>query len=216
MDKIFVLGIGQLGQEVAKYLIYYGKSIILIDKNEEKLKNFQKLNASIAVLNSENIDALRELEIRENDRVFVSMGENIGSSIITTQNLIDLGIKNIFVRVIDKRHEKIIKSLGIKNTIRPYKVAAKQLIYKLINDIDALPFGDSKHLIVNLINNKIKKLQIKDIKINIKNFQIILVRPNNKDDSFIPNGETKIDIGDKVTILTSIDQVKDVNKLFLK
>ncbi|WHP39305.1 MAG: NAD-binding protein [Mollicutes bacterium] len=189
----------------------------LVDKDSTPLENYKHENISLNLLNSEQKNALEDLGINTEDTVLISMGSNLRSSILTCQNLLDIGIEKIYVRVVDERHERIMKSIGIdeKYIIRPYKIASDNCVYKMTYDFDVFVIDkESDYLILRIINNKVNNKTLKDLKLNKKDIHVLLLTPNGEINSIIPEGETKINLGDTLSIVTKNKNKRQISKIF--
>ncbi len=99
-----VIGLGQFGMSLARELIKNDSDVLVIDVDAKKVQEISKIATHAVICDSTNETALEEVGIRSIDVVIVAIGENVQASILTTAMLIDLGIKNIMVKVDTECH----------------------------------------------------------------------------------------------------------------
>ena len=63
----------------------------------------------------------------------VAIGENFEATVLTTLNLLDLGLKRVIVRANDANQERILSSLGVTEILSPESEVAEVVSERLIN-----------------------------------------------------------------------------------
>lgn len=127
-----VIGLGKFGYYVANGLIEQGKKVIIADKNENSTRDLADKTDMIFILDSTDVNALKEAGFSNLDFVILSIGENIESSILTLMALKEIGVKNIITKAITLVHGKILSKLGASKVIYPEKEAAQHLLRSFI------------------------------------------------------------------------------------
>ena len=95
-----IIGIGRFGFALAKTLIEAGKEVIVLDNNENKIKQIRSLTENAFVVNNLDKETLEETGIQNCETVFVCIGEKIDVSILTTLNVINMGVKRVISKAI--------------------------------------------------------------------------------------------------------------------
>lgn len=210
--NIWIIGLGLFGNEIVEEIIKNGYSPNIIDKNKEKLMNFKNTNASLFSLDTEIIKNVEELEIEKDDVILITLGQHFESSILTCQNFLELGYKNIFVQATNNTHEKILKTLGVKNLIRPYKNLSKILFKKIINNYELI-FNNDYCSIIKTTNKLEWKKTLDEYNLREKyKINILLIERNSE--TIIPEKNTKIQKDDSITFLVPNKNINQTKKLF--
>ena len=129
-----VIGLGQFGISIVEELVGNGADVIAIDSDEEAVKRISGILPTVAVANSTDDEALKDLGIKDVDAAIVAYGSHIEASILTTVILRELGVKTIIVRVDDAYYMPIMKKLGATEVIMPQKAAGVALANRLGNE----------------------------------------------------------------------------------
>lgn len=218
--KIVIVGIGKLGEYLARLLVKENKNneITLIDTNfsgKESLINNEDVNYVEGNALDSNI--LIEAGIGDADlliSVMKSDSENIMCSLIGKK----LGAKHTIARIRTPEYSNsinIIKDvLGLSMTINPEALAAAQIAQALSipSALDATSFFKGRMEVISLRlkeNSKLDGMSIEELSKKIKN-KIIVCAIERADNVIIPSGDTKLLVGDKIHIT---GKRKDINSL---
>ena len=204
-----VIGLGQFGISVVEELVGNGMDVIAIDSDEEAVKKISGLLPTVAVANSTDEEALKELGIKDVDAAIVAFGSHIEASILTTVILKELGVKSIIVRVDDAYYLSILKKLGATEVIMPQKAAGIALANRLGNE-DFKDFYklDDKYSVVSIvINTAFVPQQLKDMSSKDKyGVNIVLIMRNGR--SFVPGGNDSILPDDTIYVVGGTKEIR--------
>lgn len=129
--KFIIIGLGNFGASLAIKMTELGHEVIGVDKRFEKIESIKdKITIAIA-LDSTNPEAVKSLPIDETDVVVVAIGEDEGSSILTTALMKQLSPKRLISRAITVLHHSVLESMGIDEIVHPEEEAAYRLAKRL-------------------------------------------------------------------------------------
>lgn len=131
--NIAVIGLGTFGLTIAQELTRMGNNVLGIDTDKHRVQEVCEDIQSALIADSSNIRALEECGIKDYDRVVVSIGDNTEACLLTSVNLIELGIKNIYVRAINDVQERILKAVGVKNIYLPERRFGEMIAHEIHN-----------------------------------------------------------------------------------
>lgn len=135
MKKSFiVIGLGRFGLNIVKTMADLKCPVIAIDINEEQVKKAAHFVEHCAACDSTKKEVLEELGVKNIDHSIVAIGNNLLATILTTINLVELGVKNITVRVDDAAYVALLKRVGATEVIIPEEASAKSLANQLVSD----------------------------------------------------------------------------------
>jgi len=205
-----VIGLGQFGISIVEELVGNGADVIAIDSDEEAVKRISNLLPTVAVANSTDDEALKDLGIKDVDAAIVAYGSHIEASILTTVILKEMGVKSIIVRVDDAYYMPIMKKLGATEVIMPQKAAGVALANRLGNE-DFKDFYklDEKYSVVSIvINNAYVPAQLKDLSSKDKyGVNIVLVMRNGR--SFVPGGNDSLLPNDTIFVVGGTKEIRN-------
>ena len=205
-----VTGLGQFGISIVEELVGNGADVIAIDSDEEAVKKVSGILPTVAVANSTDDEALKDLGIKDVDAAIVAYGSHIEASILTTVILKEMGVKSIIVRVDDAYYMPIMKKLGATEVIMPQKAAGVALANRLGNE-DFKDFYklDDKYSVVSIvINNAYVPAQLKDLSSKDKyGVSVVLVMRNGR--SFVPGGNDSLLPNDTIFVVGGTKEIRN-------
>ena len=125
-----IVGLGRFGTALALELAAAGAEIIVLDRDEEKVRELRDYTENAFVVKSLDKKTLAETGIQNCDVAVVCIGEHIEPSILTTLNLVDLGVKKVIAKATSAEHGEILRRLGAE-VVYPERDMAIRLAKRL-------------------------------------------------------------------------------------
>ena len=138
--RFVVIGLGIFGHGIAEALYEEGHDVVAIDVEEEKVNRIARRVTRAAVGDARHMDVLDRVGAGDSDVAVVSTGEDIGSSILTVMALRDLGVPQIYVKVISFDHARILKKIGVTETVFPEHESSRNLAQRLTHSESLLNY----------------------------------------------------------------------------
>jgi trk system potassium uptake protein len=138
--QIVVIGLGRLGQSIAKTLVTIGHEVLAIDQNEPMIQAISPFVTHAVQTDPTNEAALKELGIGNFDIAVVALPE-IEASVLATIMLKKLGVPFIIARAISEAHGAILERIGASKVVYPELEMGSGIAYSLTlgNVIDYIP-----------------------------------------------------------------------------
>ena len=131
--RYVVIGIGKYGSRIALEMAGRGAEVFAIDCVEERVENVADDVALAITMDSTDPKALRSQKLEELDAAVVAIGENFEATVLTTLNLMDLGIPRVIVRASGRDQERILRKLGVQEILAPETEFASLVAERLMN-----------------------------------------------------------------------------------
>jgi trk system potassium uptake protein TrkA len=131
MKRFVIVGLGNFGSSVAEALYSRGHDVIAVDTDERAVDDIAPHCSRAAVGDGRQIETLEEIGAREADAAVVSTGDDITASILATMALTDLGIDNVYAKVISHNHARVMVRLGVTETIFPERESGFNLASRI-------------------------------------------------------------------------------------
>jgi trk system potassium uptake protein len=161
-------------------------------------------------LDSTDRDALLEAGITNCDVVIVGIGKDVDSSILTTLNLKELGIKYVVAKALGEQHGRILEKVGADRVVYPEGDSGKRIAWQLMGSdvlefIEVSPQYAVKEVPVpkHFVNNTIK-----DLHVGTKFRVLVLAFSRGQERVIVPSTDIKFQKDDKITI---VGKTEDVN-----
>lgn len=127
-----IIGLGRFGFALATRLAEAGREVLVIDNNENKIKQIRHLTDNAFVVGPIDKQTLEEAGFQNCETVIVCIGENIEVSILTALNIISMGVPRVVAKAISNEHGQVLEKIGAE-VIYPEHDMAIRLANKLIS-----------------------------------------------------------------------------------
>ena len=219
---IIIAGAGEVGFHLAKLLTKEEQDIVLIDTNEERLKQVsQQIDVATVHGSSTSFRILEEAEVAKTD-LLISATPTEETNLATAMIGKKLGAKRTIARISNMeflfdKHKLDLRHVGIDELISPESLAARE-IKRLLRQASLTDTFEFDRGILSLIGIKIEKgdrvvnMNLRELgQLNTENnFVLAAILRENK--TIIPNGNSKILVNDHLYFITKPDGVDKVYK----
>ncbi|MEU7000229.1 TrkA family potassium uptake protein [Nonomuraea sp. NPDC046570] len=118
-DPVVVIGLGRFGSSLALELVRRGTEVLAIDHRAKVVQSLAGQITQIAVADSTDIEALRQLGVPDFYRAVVAIGGDLEASILTASLLVELEIDDVWAKAVSKQHGRILNRLGVQHVVFP-------------------------------------------------------------------------------------------------
>ncbi len=125
-----VVGLGRFGYALALELAASGADFIALDRDEEKIREIREYTENAFIVKSLDKKTLCETGIQNCNIVIVGIGEHLDTSILTTLNLVSIGVPHIIAKARSAEHGEILEKLGAE-VVYPERDIAIRLAHRL-------------------------------------------------------------------------------------
>lgn len=164
-----IIGLGRFGFALAKTLIEAGKEVLVIDGDENKIKQIRQYTSNAFVLERLGREALEETGIQNCETAVVCIGENMDVSILTTLNLINMGIPRVISKAVSFDHGCVLEKIGAEVVYPENDMAirvANRLLYS--KALDFIELNDDINICELEVPEKLSGTSIRDSNIRKK------------------------------------------------
>ncbi len=127
-----IIGLGKFGMSLALNLAQTGEEILVLDSNEDNIREIREYTENVFLVHSLDKNTLAETGIQNCDVVVVCIGEKLDTSILTTLNLVAMGVKRVISKANGPEHGEILQKLGAE-IVFPEHDMALRLAHSLKN-----------------------------------------------------------------------------------
>lgn len=129
-DTYGIIGLGRFGYALAVELATSGADLLVLDRDEEKVREMRDYTDSAYVVKSLDKKSLSETGIQNCDVAVVCISEQMDMSILTTLHLVSLGIPTVIAKATSIEHGEILQKLGAE-VVYPEHDMAIRLAHRL-------------------------------------------------------------------------------------
>ncbi|HHV98698.1 MAG TPA: TrkA family potassium uptake protein [Clostridiaceae bacterium] len=151
-----IIGLGRFGFALASTLAKAGKEILVLDSNESKIRQIRNLTENAFVVKELSKETLEEAGIQNCGTVIVCIGEKIDASILTTLNVICMGVPRVIAKAISPEHGLVLEKIGAEVIYPEYDMAVR-LANRLISlrEMDYIALNNNITISELRLTNKI-------------------------------------------------------------
>ena len=197
-----VFGMGAFGTRVATMLANSGNTVLICDRNVEKIDELKEKVSEAIIGDVTNEEVVRELNVDKFDAVILGMSNYFEDQVLALTLLKQAGAKKVFVKSTSLIQEKILYRLGADEVILPELDVASRLARRLslANVSDIFEFKGSAIADV-IVPESLADVPLKDLNLRGKYNITILIK-------YTPDGlnacaigpDTRLKAGDQLTV----------------
>lgn len=219
--SVFIVGGGKIAYYLARKLLSDGVRIKIVEKDEKRAVELsQELpDANVLLLDATEQQLLEEENLDNNDACVTLTGIDEQNVIISLYAK-ECGVGKVITKIARHSLLKVAKTLGLDTVISPRRAIANHIIrfvranqaqtgngvntlYKVHDKVEALEFSVGDEFL--------------RVKVPIRNLDIdkrVLIGGIVRNGEFVlPSGETVLEFGDKVIVVTSLQNVTELNQI---
>ena len=223
--KYIIVGMGSFGGFLAARLTELGHEVVGVDSSEIKIEQVKVKITHAILMDATDAETIKTLPYKDADAVIITIGENVGASIMVTAIFKQLNVTRLISRAINPVHETVIKAIGISEIIHPEEDSAERMAKRLQmkNVLDSLDLSDDYNVIEvktpdRYIGMTLEETNLrKEYKVTVITIIHEIERTNMlgkksiiKKVVGVVNGDTKIEAGD---ILVLFGSSKDIQRI---
>src|SRR5690606_38586946 len=142
-SSAIVIGLGRFGGSLALELVSGRTEVLGLDRSEKLVNAWADDLTHVAVVDSTDEEALRQLNVQDYPRAVVAIGADLEASILTTSILSDFGIKKIWAKALSRQHAKILERVGAHHVVLPEHDMGERVAHLVMGRmLDYIEFED--------------------------------------------------------------------------
>ncbi len=122
-DAVLVVGLGRFGSSIARSLDSLGHEVLAVDRDLDLVQQFSGQLTHVVQADSTNEEALRQVGAGDFPVAVVGIGTSVEASVLTTANLVDIGVPQIWAKALTPAHGRILQRIGATSVVYPERDA---------------------------------------------------------------------------------------------
>lgn len=159
-----IIGLGRFGMALTKTLAEADAEVMVIDEDESKLRRVRNYVQDAFKLGKLTKEALEDTGIGECETVVVCIGERVDVSLLTTLNVINLGVPRVIAKADSIEHGIILERIGAE-VVHPEMETATRLAAVLLESaaLDMMNLNDDYVVSEIKVNNWLNGKSVCDL-----------------------------------------------------
>ncbi len=214
VKRVAIFGAGTVGSYIARILDRSRVSVKIIDSRQERCESLYRHITRVKVVcgDATNMDLLVEEEIGKSD-VVVATTESDERNLLLSLLSKNLGAKMSIAKVEKMEYIRLFETVGVDVALNPRRVTYNEVM-KLLGKMGVETLAEIEGtavLEVAVRNRKLAGRKLRDLKLPENSVVGAIVRG---EECLIPRGDTAIQLGDKLLIFTTWDEMEEIEKIF--
>ena len=207
-ESFGVIGLGRFGTALAITIAKAGKDVIVIDRNEAKVKELRQYTDYAFVVDELNADSLREVGIQNCDTVIVCIGEKMDTSILTTMCVVEMGIPHVIAKALTAEQGAVLEKLGAQ-VVYPERDMAIRLGKRLIsrNFLDYVSLDNSVEIRQIMVSGRLVGKTIEEYGIRKKYRLNVIAIEHGQTTNIEVQPDYRLGDGDVIVVIGKIDNM---------
>lgn len=142
-DSVVVIGLGRFGGAVAESLMRLGHEVLGVDANADRVQKWADRLTHVVQADSTDIDALKQLGLKDVQHAVVGIGSDIEASVLTVLALEEIGVDDIWAKATGLRHGQILERIGAHHVVHPEAAMGERVAHLVTGKMmDFMEFED--------------------------------------------------------------------------
>ena len=203
-----IIGLGRFGSALARTLAEAGQEVIVLDKDEDKIKDMRQYTEYAFVTENLSQETLAETGIQNCDVVIVCIGEQVDVSILTTMRVIEMGIPHVISKALSAEQGAVLKKLGAE-VVYPERDMALRLGRKLLsnNFLDYVSLNNSVEIRQVQVPQPLIGRSVEETEIRQKYKLNIIAIENGRDPNIEVTPDYRLKADDIIVVIGKVNNI---------
>lgn len=217
-NKYLIIGYGKFGKGFAHKLLAENireSNIYIVDKNQERLDYAKQIFTNIFKTNISDFDTINSFDINDIDVVVIGMSD-IEESLMIAANCKKYNDKRYYAKSKNDVHSKLLKTLGVDETVIPEEEIGSKLAYKSLfkNNVDITDISTNYNIVhFKVTNPKVVGKTVIDLNIR-KMFDCNIFGIRRDESFYIPDANHTIKMNDTLSIVCKKEDSSSLLEMF--
>ena len=199
--NVAVIGLGRFGSSLALELVRCGHQVLGIDNDDKIVQSLAGELTHVVTANTTDEDTLKELGLTDLDCAVVAIGADLEASILTTSLLLQIGVKQLWVKANSTAHGRILEQIGAHHVIFPEYEMGRRVAHMVTGEsLDYVQIDEDFVMVKSICPESFDGQTLAELKIR-SNYEVTVVAVNSGDGVYAPAfPETKLNAGDLLVV----------------
>lgn len=215
MKSYMVIGLGRFGTEVARQLHNLGCEVLAVDNRSDLVQQVSADVTHAVVADARDKEVLKALGAKDFDCAVISIGGDLGNSVLATMNVKELGVPKVVCKAHDDTHRQVLLKLGADQVVIPEQENAGRLARSLSshNVLDYIELSEDYGIIEVPAPKSWHGKSLKELNVRAKLGVNIIAIKSLGDINVSPSADYAIQSEDVMVVLGDSIALKEVQKL---
>ena len=204
-NQTLVIGLGRFGRVLAENLVLLGHEVLGVDSDPRVVQDCADELTHVVRADSTDPEALRQIGAADFERAVVAIGSDIEASILTTYNLVDLGVASIWAKAVTPEHGAILERVGAGRVVFPERDMGVRVAHSMIGrTVDYIELDDDFVLLERTVPRDVAGRTLREAGVRVRHdvTVVCIKRPGGTFTYAEP--DSRVDAGDLVVVAGTV------------
>lgn len=199
--NVAVIGLGRFGSSLALELVKCGHQVLGIDNDDKIVQSLAGELTHVVTANTTDEDTLKELGLADLDCAVVAIGADLEASILTTSLLLQIGVKQLWVKANSTAHGRILEQIGAHHVIFPEYEMGRRVAHMVTGEsLDYVQIDEDFVMVKSVCPESFDGRDLAELKIR-STYHVTVVATKRPDGEYKPAfPETVLNSGDHLVV----------------
>jgi len=199
--NVAVIGLGRFGTALALELVQGGHQVLGIDYDDKIVQSLAGELTHVVTANTTDEETLKELGLADLDCAVVAIGADLEASILTTSLLLQIGVKQLWVKANSTAHGRILEQIGAHHVIFPEYEMGRRVAHMVTGEsLDYVQIDEDFVMVKSICPVAFDGQTLAQLKIR-STYDFTIVAVNSGDGVYKPAfPETELSAGDLLVV----------------
>ena len=199
--NVAVIGLGRFGSSLALELVKGGHQVLGIDNDDKIVQSLAGELTHVVTANTTDEETLKEPGLADLDVAVVAIGADLEASILTTSLLLQIGVKQLWVKANSSAHGRILEQIGAHHVIFPEYEMGRRVAHMVTGEsLDYVHIDEDFVMVKSVCPPSFDGQTLAELKIRSE-YGVTVVAVNSGDGVYKPAfPDTKLSAGDLLVV----------------
>ena len=199
--NVAVIGLGRFGSSLALELVRGGHQVLGIDNDDKIVQSLAGELTHVVTADTTDEETLKELGLADLDVAVVAIGADLEASILTTSLLLQIGVKQLWVKANSTAHGRILEQIGAHHVIFPEYEMGRRVAHMVTGEsLDYVQIDEDFVMVKSICPESFDGQTLAELKIRSE-YGVTVVAVNSGDGVYAPAfPDTKLSAGDLLVV----------------
>jgi trk system potassium uptake protein TrkA len=199
--NVAVIGLGRFGSSLALELVKGGHQVLGIDNDDKIVQSLAGELTHVVTADTTDEETLKELGLADLDCAVVAIGADLEASILTTSLLLQIGVKQLWVKANSTAHGRILEQIGAHHVIFPEYEMGRRVAHMVTGEsLDYVQIDEDFVMVKSICPESFDGQTLAELKIR-SNYEVTVVAVNHGDGVYEPAfPDTELKSGDHLVV----------------
>ena len=216
LHKVMIIGGGKTGFYLAGKLSDFGAAVKLVEKDLDRCRYLSTNLKNVMVLHSDgtDINLLEEENMDDMDAFVTCTGfdeENLLLALTAKQH----GIDDVISKVSHENYKGLIEQMGVDMVLNPLDISASSILHYIQGSkrvLSSVLIQGQAEIMEVIANSRMSMVGVPMRELNLPN-EVLIAAIYRGQEVIIPNGDTVIQLNDRVAIFSLLSGLDELEKL---